>query len=309
MQLLHQNIKFLRNHNNMSLSIVASKLGVDAATIHKKEDGKIKISSDDLMRFSILWHISIDVMVSIKLTCENVDQYISTAINVDSSAPKFMGKNEIIKIKSIAPQNIKFLRSKYGWTLANMATIAGRTRQSWARWESENTSPPIDALCAICRASNVSLDALMFIPLARDNIDNYPACILNGNEAMHNCKINGSIEKYVSVDEKIKFDRSDKRQKLISYLWVMLFAWISGAMVAHSIYGGILTSIISVLALRSILVSSPDRDDLGSINLKSAILKNLHLLSNKRVYLNIAIYVLFISYFCFLGILFSLMQI
>ena len=64
MKTLHERIKEYRSQLNLTQEYVASYLGVNRATVTQMENGKRKVSADELSKFSSLFGISADTLLN-----------------------------------------------------------------------------------------------------------------------------------------------------------------------------------------------------------------------------------------------------
>ena len=71
-------------------------------------------------------------------------------------------------------ENLKRLRSKYNYTLENVAEFIGVSRQSVSKWEKGETYPDIENCLMLSKLYKVTIDALVknYIEPMEENSDN-----------------------------------------------------------------------------------------------------------------------------------------
>lgn len=63
-------------------------------------------------------------------------------------------------------ENLRLLRSRFGYTLEGLAEIMGVTRQSVAKWEAGESSPDIANCVKLSALFKITLDEFVTLPLA-----------------------------------------------------------------------------------------------------------------------------------------------
>lgn len=170
--MIGNNLKAVRKQGNLTQLELSELLGLKRVTIATYENDKATPSLEVLLKYSSLFNIPIDSLVS--------DVGIHSIENKESY---------------IIGDNLCLIRKRYGLSQSKLGEALNISRNTIATYENNNSTPSLDALIKYSNLFNISLDTIVFGKDIENKSERNDNMNENGFTLVYTDDIPGVIEK------------------------------------------------------------------------------------------------------------------